>query len=160
MANTTGLLTMFARTVEAACGVPNQPCPRRDLDDASASDRVHLPEEPDRFLKDMHRSPEIHGKHGLSDVIRRALDFSEDGVASVAHDDVEAAEDFLRLLERGEDVVADGDIDLEDKQLLGRVLPLEVREHLGFAEGGDGDVTFLEDAANDVQPQARRRPRD
>lgn len=146
---------MLAGAVESARREPEQSRPRRDLDNAPAlTGRVLLPEEPDRLLQDVCRAPEVHVKQRPSGVVGRALDLSEHDVPRVADDDVDAAEDLLRLLERGDDVAVDGHVDLEDEEAVGRVFGLEIGEHLGPAERSDGDVALVQHGAGHVQTEA------
>lgn len=76
--------------------------------------------------------------------IGSTLDLSNDTIASIVNNDVDATECIFGFLERGGDLLGLGDVDFQDQKLvLAGVLGGEVRDNLWFTEGRDDLVTLF-----------------
>lgn len=133
---------MFASSVEAQGCTADNAEHARDGDQTATNGIVYLAEESNGFTSNVHGAPEVGLKNRAGHLVWRSFDFSKHSEACIAEDDIDATEGLITLVKSVQDIALLRNVELQNKQVVGRVLLLEIFEYFRSTQGCDRDVAL------------------
>lgn len=133
---------MLACSVESQGSTTDYAEHARHGDQTATDGTINLAEEPNSFTGNVHGAPEVGLKNRAGHLVWRSLYFSQHCEACTIEDDIDATEGLMTLVKGVHNIDSLGNIELQNKQMVGRVLTLEMVEHFRFAQGCNCDVAL------------------